>query len=44
MVLGSWIAAEIDAYLAWLVSQGYRTKSIWHRVPIAFACLRRVRR
>jgi integrase/recombinase XerD len=34
---GSWIAAEIEAYVAWLVSQGYRAKSIWRRVPIAFA-------
>lgn len=34
---GSWIAAEIEAYVAWLVEQGYSTKSIWRRVPIAFA-------
>lgn len=34
---GSWVAAEIEAYLAWLVSHGYRAKSIWRRVPIAFA-------
>ena len=34
---GSWIAAEIEAYVAWLVSQGYRAKSIWRHVPIAFA-------
>lgn len=34
---GSWIATEIEAYLAWLVEEGYSTKSIWRRVPIAFA-------
>ena len=34
---GSWIAAEIETYVAWLVDQGYSTKSIWRRVPIAFA-------
>lgn len=34
---GSWIAAEIEAYVAWLVEQGYSAKSIWRRVPIAFA-------
>ena len=34
---GSWIGAEIETYVAWLVDQGYGTKSIWRRVPIAFA-------
>jgi site-specific recombinase XerD len=34
---GSWVASEIEAYLAWLVEQGYSTKSIWRRVPIGFA-------
>jgi hypothetical protein len=34
---GSWIGAEIETYGAWLVDQGYGTKSIWRRVPIAFA-------
>lgn len=34
---GSWIAAEIESYLVWLVEQGYRPKTIWRRVPIAFA-------
>jgi site-specific recombinase XerD len=34
---GSWIGAEIEAYVAWLVAQGYSAKSIWRRVPIAFA-------
>lgn len=34
---GSWIGAEIEIYGAWLVDQGYGPKSIWRRVPIAFA-------
>lgn len=34
---GSWIAAEIETYVAWLASQGYSTKSIWRRVPIVYA-------
>jgi integrase/recombinase XerD len=33
----SWIAAEIESYLAWLVENSYSTKSIWRRVPIVFA-------
>jgi site-specific recombinase XerD len=33
----SWIAAEIEAYVAFLVEEGFGTKSIWRRVPIAFA-------
>src|SRR5690349_15706732 len=36
-IRGSWIAAEIDTYVAWLVEQGYSTKSIWRRVPVAYA-------
>src|SRR5215211_2713513 len=34
---GSWIGAEIEAYLVWLVDEGFSTKCIWRRVPIAFA-------
>ena len=34
---GSWIAAEIETYVAWLAGHGYSTKSIWRRVPIVFA-------
>lgn len=34
---GSWIATEIERYLAWLVDEGYRPKTIWRRVPIVFA-------
>jgi integrase/recombinase XerD len=34
---GSWIAAEIEAYVAWMAGRGYRAKSIWRRVPVGFA-------
>jgi site-specific recombinase XerD len=34
---GSWIAAEIETYVAWLADQSYSTKTIWRRVPIVFA-------
>ena len=34
---GSWIGAEIETYVGWLVDQGYSTKCIWRRVPIVFA-------
>jgi integrase/recombinase XerD len=34
---GSWIAAEIETYVAWLAGEGFSTKSIWRRVPIVFA-------
>ena len=34
---GSWIAAEIEAYVAWLAEQGYGAKTVWRRVPIGFA-------
>ena len=33
----SWIAAEIEAYVGWMVEEGYSQKSIWRRVPIVFA-------
>src|SRR5258708_39979549 len=36
-IRSSWIAAEIETYLAWLAGQGYSTKSIWRRIPMAFA-------
>jgi len=34
---GSWIAAEIETYVAWLAGEGFSAKSIWRRVPIVFA-------
>jgi site-specific recombinase XerD len=36
-IRGSWIAVEIEAYVAWLAEQCYSTKSIWRRAPIVFA-------
>lgn len=33
----SWISTEIEAYVAWLVDEGFSAKSIWRRVPIVFA-------
>lgn len=36
-IRGSWIAAEIETYVAWLVEHGYSTKCVWRRVPAAFA-------
>jgi integrase/recombinase XerD len=34
---GSWIAEDVETYVAWLAEHGYSTKSIWRRVPIVFA-------
>jgi site-specific recombinase XerD len=36
-IRGSWIGAEIETYLGWMVSQGYSIKCVWRRVPIVFA-------
>jgi integrase/recombinase XerD len=36
-IRGSWIAPQIDTYLTWLVDHGYGTKSVWRRIPSAFA-------
>lgn len=36
-IRGSWIGAEIERYVGWLVERGYGTKTIWRRVPIVFA-------
>ena len=33
----SWIAAQIESYLQWLDQEGYAAKTIWRRVPIAYA-------
>jgi len=33
----SWIATEIEAYVVWLVDEGFSAKSIWRRVPIVFS-------
>jgi integrase/recombinase XerD len=34
---GSWMAAEIEIYLAWLVEHRYSRRCIWRRIPTAFA-------
>ena len=34
---GSWIAAEIENYLVWLVEHRYSHRCIWRRIPTAFA-------
>lgn len=33
----SWIGAEIERYLSWLVEEGYADKTIWRRIPIGYA-------
>ncbi len=35
-IRGSWIAADIESYVVWLVENRYSVKSIWRRVPIVF--------
>lgn len=35
-IRGSWMAAEIESYVVWLVENRYSVKSIWRRVPIVF--------
>lgn len=34
---GSWIGAEIEAYVSWLADRGYSARSVYQRVPIGFA-------
>ncbi len=34
---GSWIANEIEAYVAWLAEQGYSSRVVFCRVPTGFA-------
>lgn len=36
-VRGSWIGSEIEGYVAWLVEEGYGTRSVWRRVPLLVA-------
>lgn len=36
-IRGSWIAAEIERYVAWLAEQGYGTRTVWCRVPVVVA-------
>jgi site-specific recombinase XerD len=35
-IRASWIAEEIEAYVAWLEEQCYGVKSIWRRVPTVY--------
>nr|WP_198417315.1 site-specific integrase [Cryobacterium sp. Hb1] len=34
---GSWMGAEIETYVVWLVEHRYKVRCIWSRVPIVFA-------
>ncbi|MET3204595.1 UNVERIFIED_ORG: site-specific recombinase XerD [Arthrobacter sp. UYEF13] len=34
---GSWMAAEIEKYVAWLVEHRYSSRCVWRRVPLVFA-------
>jgi hypothetical protein len=33
-IQGSWIGPEIERYVAWLAGQGYRPRTVLHRVPL----------
>lgn len=34
---GSWIAAEVESYVVWLVEHGYKPRTLLTRVPIIYA-------
>jgi integrase/recombinase XerD len=34
---GSWIGQQIEAYAVWLVDHHYRARSVWSRIPVAYA-------
>lgn len=36
-IRASWIGAEVESYAAWLAEQGYSTRSVLRRVPVAIA-------
>lgn len=36
-IRASWIAAEIDRYVAWMAERGYRPRNVWSRVPLLVA-------
>ena len=36
-IRASWIASEIERYVVWLAEQGYKTRSVLRRVPLALA-------
>lgn len=29
-----WIGPQIERYVAWLAGEGYRPRTVWHRVPM----------
>lgn len=36
-IRASWIGAEVESYTAWLAEQGYSSRSVLRRVPVAIA-------
>lgn len=34
---GSWIGHQIEQYVVWLAEHGYSNRSVWRRVPVAYA-------
>lgn len=36
-IRASWIGAEVERYVGWLAEQGYGTRCVWRRVPLAVA-------
>lgn len=36
-IRASWIGAEVESYTAWLAAQGYSSRSVLRRVPVAVA-------
>lgn len=36
-IRASWIGAEVERYVSWLADQGYGTRTVWRRVPLAIA-------
>ncbi len=33
-IRSSWVGPEVERYVAWLAGQGYRPRTVWHRVPL----------
>jgi hypothetical protein len=36
-VRASWIGAEVERYVVWMVEQGYSSRCVWRRVPLVVA-------
>lgn len=34
---GSWIGQQLEHYVGWLAEHDYRDRSVWHRLPVAYA-------